>query len=543
LGLSISRKLIGLMGGEISLSSQLGQGSTFSFKLRLAVPEGAHTSASKTIAVQHQTVLIVDDNPVACQLLGKMMRNMGWTVCTAAGAKQATELLELRSKAGEPAFSLAYVDWHMPDSDGWQTIATLKQLCQSLKMPLPGFVLMSANGRESLAQRTLDEQEQLQAFLVKPVTSAMLLMAGNPQNTDGATLRRSQRASKRQLSGMRILVVEDNAINQQVAEELLTFEGALVSIAANGRLGVNAVASAKKQFDAVLMDVQMPVMDGYAATQAIRQQLGLAGLPIIGLTANAMAGDREACIKSGMNEHIGKPFDMEQLVSMLIRLTGRMAAAAAPTLTSTVELDNPDIELGAALQRLGGMRNLYVRAAGALQVTLQGLHAQLHQHLSNDTMPQVCALLHTPKGNAATLGLTPLSQELERLEKLCKAQMPAQELALQTGPLERKIASAQTALTQAIALCSDGASPTTANQTNTSSDTSAATLLRMHTLVSEQLLPMLVASDLGALTVFSEHRSDFESFPQADADALETAMQDLDFAAAIAVCNRLLSES
>jgi HPt (histidine-containing phosphotransfer) domain-containing protein len=245
-----------------------------------------------------------------------------------------------------------------------------------------------------------------------------------------------------------------------------------------------------------------------------------------------------------MNEHIGKPFDMEQLVSMLIRLTGRIAAPVAPTLTSTVELDNPDIELGAALQRLGGMRNLYVRAAGALQVSLEGLHAQMQLHLSNGDMPQVCALLHTTKGNAATLGLTPLSQELERLEKLCKAQMPAQELALQTGPLERKIASAQTALVQAIAVCSDEPSTGTSDQTSTAArPATAAVLLRVRSMISEQLLPMLMASDLGALTVFAEHRSDFESIPVADLDTLETALQDLDFAAAIAVCNRLLSEN
>jgi CheY-like chemotaxis protein len=292
------------------------------------------------------------------------------------------------------------------------------------------------------------------------------------------------------------------------------------------------------------MDVQMPVMDGYAATQAIRQQLGLAQLPIIGLTANAMAGDREACIKSGMNEHIGKPFDMEQLVSMLIRLTGRVASPNTLALSGTTELANPDIELGAALQRLGGMRSLYVRAAGALQLTLQGLHAQLQQHLSDGDMPQVCTLLHTTKGNAATLGLTPLSQELERLEKLCKAQMPAQELSLQTGPLERKIASAQTALVQAIAVCSDEPSTGTSGQTSTAARPApAAVLLRVRSMISEQLLPMLMASDLGALTVFAEHRSDFESLPAADVDTLETALQDLDFAAAIAVCNRLLSEN
>ena len=120
---------------------------------------------------------------------------------------------------------------------------------------------------------------------------------------------------------MRILVVEDNAINQQIAEELLTFEGALVSIAGDGQQGVNAVAAATPPFDAVLMDVQMPVMDGYDATRAIRSTLGLRDLTIVGLTANAMDDDRSACLDAGMNEHVGKPFDMDQLVALLLKLT------------------------------------------------------------------------------------------------------------------------------------------------------------------------------------------------------------------------------
>jgi CheY-like chemotaxis protein len=125
------------------------------------------------------------------------------------------------------------------------------------------------------------------------------------------------------------LVVEDNMINQQVAEELLTIEGALVSIASDGRQGVNAVASATRQFDVVLMDVQMPIMDGYAATQTIREKLGLKRLPIIGLTANAMAADRDACLQAGMSEHVGKPFNMAHLAALILKLTAEPADPAA----------------------------------------------------------------------------------------------------------------------------------------------------------------------------------------------------------------------
>jgi len=147
-----------------------------------------------------------------------------------------------------------------------------------------------------------------------------------------ARVRQASRpdASQRALVGLRILVVEDNLINQQVAEELLVAQGAFVALAANGQLGLEAVLAAKPQFDAVLMDIQMPVMDGYAATAAIRSTAGLQDLPIIGLTANAMASDRAACLQAGMNEHVGKPFSLPQLVALLLRLTGRPAAADTP---------------------------------------------------------------------------------------------------------------------------------------------------------------------------------------------------------------------
>jgi len=150
--------------------------------------------------------------------------------------------------------------------------------------------------------------------------------------TDRTQARQASRpdASQRALVGMRILVVEDNLINQQVAEELLVAQGAFVALAANGQLGLEAVLAAQPQFDAVLMDIQMPVMDGYTATAAIRKTAGLQDLPIIGLTANAMASDRAACLQAGMNEHVGKPFSLPQLVSLLLRLTGRPAAPDPP---------------------------------------------------------------------------------------------------------------------------------------------------------------------------------------------------------------------
>ena len=221
---------------------------------------------------------------------------------------------------------------------------------------------------------------------------------------------------------MRVLVVEDNLLNQQVAEELLSREGALVSMAGNGRLGVEAVAAAKPQFDAVLMDLQMPVLDGYAATQEIRHTLGLAHLPVIAMTANALESDRLACIAAGMSEHIGKPFDMDKLVALLLRVTGLRPPGEADDarhLTLVAESPLPQVDgldLATALNRMSGMRTLYVRSASELVRTLGTVVGDLQRHLAAGEPLAARMLLHTLKGNAATLGAGALATVAAELE-------------------------------------------------------------------------------------------------------------------------------
>jgi two-component system, sensor histidine kinase and response regulator len=188
--------------------------------------------------------------------------------------------------------------------------------------------MVTAQERESLLRRTVQEQGMLNGFLLKPVTASLLFNAVVDATTGKDSVRQPKPAPsfQNQLAGMRILVVEDNPINQQVAKGLLSARGAAVTLAANGRLGVDAVAAADPQFDVVLMDIQMPELDGYGATKAIREEIGLQQLPIVAMTANAMASDRIACLEAGMTEHVGKPFDIGQLASLLLKLTGFQAA-------------------------------------------------------------------------------------------------------------------------------------------------------------------------------------------------------------------------
>ena len=231
--------------------------------------------------------------------------------------------------------------------------------------------MVTANGRQMLAQRTEEEQRLINGFVVKPMTASMLYDAYVEAQSGNSSIRQLTRgrSSKRQLAGMRVLVVEDNLINQQVADELLTAEGAIVSLAANGQQGVDAVVAADPQFDVVLMDIQMPVLDGYGATHVIRKKLGLTNLPIVAMTANVMASDREACLAAGMNAHVGKPFDIAKLVSLLIRITGAEANDSKASMLSPANsvvdaaVADSELDLSTAVARMSGMWPLYVRIA------------------------------------------------------------------------------------------------------------------------------------------------------------------------------------
>ncbi|MEJ5999917.1 PAS domain S-box protein [Paucibacter soli] len=344
------------------------------------------------------------------------------------------------------------------------------------------------------------------------------------------------------LQGLRLLVVEDNVNNQQVAQELLEDEGAQVCLAEHGKQALELLQAEPRGYDAVLMDVQMPVMDGYTATRLIRQQLGLAELPILAMTANAMASDREACLAAGMNAHVGKPFDMQELVDWLCKLTGHkpVRTAMTPPPAGAILIDDAlqaqaqaqGLDLRDALGRLMGKTELLLRMSRTFLQQSLALAAELRA--APDAMA-VAQALHSFKGLAATLGATRLATLGAQGEQLAKqGQLPE---AAWLDALHQQIeADARALLAHAEALQARS-QPAGAAQSDAEPEPGDA---GPPVAGLDGLIRLLRASDLAALDACSQWRAELPAaWRRAHAEALERldeAMANLDFVAALAVC-------
>ncbi|MGE4242436.1 PAS-domain containing protein [Ramlibacter sp.] len=414
LGLGICRRLTELMGANLQLASTRGIGSRFWFTLSLPLVGDAAPAGAEAAGDAPQRVLIVDDNALARDSLAALARAAGWQADTAHDGAQALARIEGAAGLGM-GYDVVFVDWLMPGLDGWQTCARIRALALPARPPL--VVMVTAHGREMIHTRPAREQAMLDGFLVKPVTAGMLRTAlrrakAGPSDAMATT---EFPLESHLLDGIRLLVAEDNEVNQRIAKELLTRQGAIVDVVGNGQLAVERLAEGHA-YDAVLMDMQMPVMDGIAATHEIRKRFPADVLPIIAITANAMETDREACLAAGMNDHVGKPFVLEDVVAVILEHGVHDRPAFAETGHGSAAATDPVFDRVAAIARLGGDEDLLETVLPVFRENLERARTQLEP--ANAMPPdQLARVMHTIKGMAGNLGAMELSKLASEAEK------------------------------------------------------------------------------------------------------------------------------
>ena len=546
LGLSISKRLVTLMGGQLTLDSALGEGSTFHFTITLLADAPALSPALDQ-PLEVLDVLVVDDHAVARELLAHMAQSCGWRVDVANGGLQAIEHVQARAKAGLAPYQALFIDWQMPGMDGWETIDRLRRLQSDT--PAPITVMVTALGRDMLTQRSAQEQARLNAFLVKPVTASMLCDAIADARAGLSNLRTKPRVTPDgtgRLAGVRLLVVEDNLVNQQVARELLGAEGALVELADNGQLGVAAVAAAVPPFDAVLMDIQMPVMDGYDASRAIRHELGLRDLPVIAMTANAMASDRQACLDAGMNDHVGKPIDLPHLIEVVLHHIRRpLGAAPASPATRPLSADAAPgpgdeapgadgVDVAGALSRMGGNSALFARVLQTYLSELPGLPDQFDRLLQHDGLAGASRLLHTVKGLSATVGAGYMAGVAKAAESELRNTVGEADHAVLRATFREAVARTSHVMGRVAKQFVPTLPPVVAAPTVTTLD---------HTELVEQVLALrdlLNNSDMAALEAYAKLHHANATLAGAEMKALDEAMTAFDFAQGVVQCDALI---
>ncbi|WP_434614842.1 response regulator [Azospirillum sp. B2RO_4] len=473
LGLAICARLVRLMNGAMDVESEPGKGSVFRFQAEFGLQRGAAGRPALPLRAvpRDLTVLVVDDNPTARDVLGEIATAFGWTVSACCDGRSAIAELERAAAAGH-AYDVVLMDWKMPGMDG---IEAARRIRADAESGTPMIIVISGYGRERLGSRF--EEAGISGFLVKPVTASTLLDAVTVAYAKGGHAEGGLRLpvpvpapageqgaaspggglcgpvwdASRGLHGRRLLLADDNAISRQVAQEILERAGASITTADTGRQAVECVRTSEQPFDAVLLDVQMPDMDGFAATAAIRALPGGQKLPIIAMTASALPADRQRCLDNGMDAHVPKPLDLPQLFATLARWIGPPLVAVRPSTpcgagpipprgeamlmaagTSASGIaaaspapagrganlpdELPGIDLADALNRLDGDAGLFRRFIGQFAGSYGDVVERIAGALEGGDLSAAKSIAHELKSVAGNVGARRLSESADSVQ-------------------------------------------------------------------------------------------------------------------------------
>lgn len=516
LGLAISKNLAGLMGGEVGVESQLGQGTTFWFTAHFGLGESKPSRAHLHPELAGRRTLVVDDNENARTALVEALLEMKLDVMAVSSGEAAVLAIRDAEVQGRP-FEIAFLDWQMPVMDGVETAKAINALGLSRT---PHLIMVTAYGREEVLKGA--QHAGIEDTLIKPVHSLLLydtvvrVLGGQDAQKETTVAQVDNVTDMSVIRGAWVLLAEDNDLNQQVACELLEHVGINVVVAENGAVAVEKVRH--QTFDLVLMDMQMPVMDGLEATRRIRQLPEWADLPILAMTANVMQADRERCIAAGMNDYLSKPIEPDELWRALLKWIPPRVGVVVPVLVAPLATVAPlserlsqiqGLNTALGLRRVLGKTEQYISLLRKFVLGQRDFTDTVRSLLTRGDIATAERLAHTLKGVAGNIGATAVQQSAAELEHLLREDQAAEASLLETDTL-----------LQALLAAIDNALPM--------EEMVAVAVDRVKLeQICRQLHALMLDNDPDALECFTANKAMLQSaFAIAD---METALNDFEF--------------